>query len=234
MQKLRFSNCHTWNSTILANFTNCFHYFSHILWNSHLFQWLAYFRSMNSSIFNSFCSQKVKNKGIWLWKISILASFGRTLVGLPKIFRQAPNAAFAATPVPLPIFTNHMTNQQCLSWYMNTLWYRNFQNVKSRYDFVEIWSFDRHSDFNFFTWNQISQISKFRISKIAKSHNSYSLYIHSYSLYIHPYSLLFTWYSLKFTQIHSAFPYHSLYIHTPLNRQNNLTKPSLGSILEGE
>ena len=29
---------------------------------------------------------------------------------------------------------------------------RNFQNVKLRLDFVEIWSFYRHSDF---TWNQI-------------------------------------------------------------------------------
>ena len=34
----------------------------------------------------------------------------------------------------------------------NALCSRNFQNVKLRLDFVEIWSFYRHSDF---TWNHI-------------------------------------------------------------------------------
>ena len=34
---------------------------------------------------------------------------------------------------------------------------RNFQNVKLRLDFVEVWSFYRHSDF---TWNQISESSQ--------------------------------------------------------------------------
>ena len=34
---------------------------------------------------------------------------------------------------------------------------RNFQNVKLRLDFVEIWSFYRHSEF---TWNQILEYSK--------------------------------------------------------------------------
>ena len=35
----------------------------------------------------------------------------------------------------------------------NALWSRNFQKVKLMHDFVEIWSFYRHSDF---TWNHIS------------------------------------------------------------------------------
>ena len=48
------------------------------------------------------------------------------------------------------------------NFYQHTMWKlhfltkplcsRNFQNVKLRFDFVEIWSFYRHSDF---TWNQI-------------------------------------------------------------------------------
>ena len=38
-----------------------------------------------------------------------------------------------------------------------TLCSRNFQNVKLRLDFVELWSFYRHSDFK---WNQILVISK--------------------------------------------------------------------------
>ena len=37
----------------------------------------------------------------------------------------------------------------------NPLCSRNFQNVKLRLDFDEIWSFNRHSDF---AWNQILQI----------------------------------------------------------------------------
>ena len=37
------------------------------------------------------------------------------------------------------------------------LCFRNFQNVKLRLDFVEIWLFYRHSDF---TWNQILANSK--------------------------------------------------------------------------
>ena len=40
---------------------------------------------------------------------------------------------------------------------VNSLCSRNFQNVKLRLDFVEIWLFYRHSDF---TWNQILANSK--------------------------------------------------------------------------
>ena len=36
--------------------------------------------------------------------------------------------------------------------FYSTLCSKNFQKVKLRLDFVEIWSFYRHSDF---TWNQI-------------------------------------------------------------------------------
>ena len=48
----------------------------------------------------------------------------------------------------------------------STMNQKNFQNVKSRQDFVEIWTFHRHSDF---TWNQICQIPQFRVSEIAKN-----------------------------------------------------------------
>ena len=41
----------------------------------------------------------------------ILLCFGRTLVGSTKTFCQRQCAAFSATPVPSPIFTNSMTNQ---------------------------------------------------------------------------------------------------------------------------
>ena len=44
----------------------------------------------------------------------------------------------------------------------NALCFRNFQNVKLRLDFVEIWLFYRHSDF---TWNQI--LAKSNGSKIS-------------------------------------------------------------------
>ena len=42
-------------------------------WITHtsLFQWLSYFRSMNSTSFNNSYSQKVKNTGILLWKVLI-------------------------------------------------------------------------------------------------------------------------------------------------------------------
>ena len=53
-----FSNSHTWNSTILANFTNYFHDFSHFSCQINSFQWLSYFRSMFSTSFQQFLFPK--------------------------------------------------------------------------------------------------------------------------------------------------------------------------------
>ena len=53
-----------------AGFGQLFSLFLPYIIKFHLFQWLSYFRSMFSTNDNSFWSQKVKNKGIWVSKVS--------------------------------------------------------------------------------------------------------------------------------------------------------------------
>ena len=54
-----------------AGFGQLFSLFLPYIIKFHLFQRLSYFRSMDSTIFNNFYSQKDKNTGFWLWKLSI-------------------------------------------------------------------------------------------------------------------------------------------------------------------
>ena len=84
LKKIRFSNSHTWNSTILPNLNNYFHNVSHFSCQINSFQWFSYFRSMNSTSFQQFLfpkSQKSPN-------YSITLSRKIRKIGFNKIFRE--------------------------------------------------------------------------------------------------------------------------------------------------
>ena len=80
----------------------------------------------------------------------MLPDYGCLMLSPANLWQKDPRAFQMDSNVISTVFNFQVRNT------FISLCSRNFQNVKLRLDFVEIWSFYRHSDF---TWNQILLIS---------------------------------------------------------------------------
>ena len=90
------------------------------------------------------------------WSDEIWSSLTESAVTKNCSYSKCWLSKVPSSPIPAEKIKGCVQCYKC-SPSSNTLCSRNFQKVKLRLDFVEIWSFHRHSDF---TWNPIMAISK--------------------------------------------------------------------------